>query len=178
MIGAPGSNSLNRRDAETQRLRITLVSCLSVLLAMAALLTTPARAQNLQPELRADAILATANTYHVAAGLSTPLGNYIRVAFVAGGGITTFRSESVASGRVDVIGRFLIDPFYQQKWGPYAGAGVSVRGARGSDARGYVVAVIGVEGRPGRFIVPAVELGLGGGTRIGVIIRRTVPNRR
>jgi hypothetical protein len=154
--------------------------CLTAVLMLGAALTPCLEAQQstLQPEVRADAILGRANVYHAAAGVSSPLGNYIRVSVIAGGGVATWKGESVASARADLVGRFLIDPFQQQKWGPYAGAGVSVRGERGSTGRAYLVAMIGVEGQPGKFLVPAVELGLGGGTRIGVVLRRALRERR
>ena len=182
MSGMSGMNSLNRGDAETRRLRITAGLRVELLVALVLTLlgSVPrtAAAQIRQPQLRADAILAAANTYHFALGVSSPLGNYIRVSVDAGAGVTTARSQSVASGRVDVIGRFLIDPYRQIKWGPYAGAGVSVRGERGSRGRAYLVTVIGIESMPGAWVVPAVEVGLGGGTRIGVILRRSLPDRR
>lgn len=153
---------------------------LRICAVLAALTLSPrlSAQQVIQPEGRVDAIIARANTYHLGAGASTPLGNYIRVSLVAGGGVTTFRGESAASGRVDVVGRFLIDPFRQQKYGSYAGAGVSVRAVRGQTGRAYLVATLGVEGPPGRFVVPAVELGLGGGTRVGVVLRRSRPQHR
>jgi len=143
-------------------------------------LATSAAAQSarIQPELRADGIFGSANTYHAAAGVSTPLGNYIRVSLMAGGGVTVANSESTASGRVDIVGRFLIDPYRQQRWGPYGGAGVSVRRERDATGRAYLVAMLGIEGPPGPLFVPALEIGLGGGTRVGLILRRSLTDRR
>ena len=106
------------------------------------------------------------------------MGNYIRVAMVAGGGVTMADGESIASGRVDLVGRFVIDPFRQSKRGPYAGAGVSWRAERGETGRAYVVMMFGLEGNPGARFVPAIEVGLGGGTRVGVILRRSVRDHR
>jgi len=157
------------------------ISSTAKYLALMLVITAPLGAQQQrwwQPEARADAILARANALHGAAGLSTPMGNYIRVAFVGGGGVTVASGESAASARLDVVGRFLIDPFRQSKWGPYGGAGVSWRAERGETGRAYVVMMLGVEGKPGPRFVPALELGLGGGTRIGLVLRRTVPERR
>jgi hypothetical protein len=158
-------------------LRQQCIGALAILISLA----TSGGAQETrwwQPEVRADAILARTNTYHGAVGVSTPMGNYIRVAMVGGGGVTVAKGESVASGRIDLIGRFLIDPFRQSKRGPYAGAGVSWRAERGETGRAYVVVMLGFEGNPGPRFVPAMELGLGGGTRVGLVLRRSVRDRR
>lgn len=153
----------------------------ALVVTVLALAAAPVGAQQTfwrQPEVRVDAILARSNTFHGAIGVSSPLGNYIRVAVVGGGGVTMADGESVASGRVDLVARFLIDPFRQSKRGSYAGAGVSWRAERGETGRAYVVLTLGVEGNPGPRFVPAFELGLGGGARIGVILRGSVRDRR
>lgn len=162
-----------------QRARVRARAGLLVAIIMSVTAVSAAAQENrIQPEVRSDAIFAAANTYHGGLGASIPLGTYVRVSLVAGGGVTVMDDESVSSGRADVVARFLIDPFRESKWGPYAGAGVSVRGERGSTGRAYLVAMFGLEGPPSASFVPALEIGLGGGTRVGLILRRSLPRRR
>ena len=75
--------------------------------------------------------------------------------------------------------RFLLDPFRERRWGPYGGAGVSAMymGAGGSIGgsgawRGYLLAVAGLEGPAAHGILTSFEVGLGGGTRVGLVLRR------
>jgi hypothetical protein len=79
---------------------------------------------------------------------------------------------------VDAVARFLLDPFAEHRWGPYAGGGVSVRFDAHERGRSYLLLLLGIEGAPGPGIVPAVELGVGGGWRAGVVLRRGREDRR
>jgi hypothetical protein len=127
--------------------------------------------------VRADAVLARANAVQGGLGLTVPLGNYVRLDGVAGAGVEWSGGESRGSGRFDLVGRFLLDPFRQSRWSGYGGAGVSALQAEG-EWRGYLLAVVGVEGPGGRGLLPALEFGLGGGTRVGVVLRRAPIDRR
>jgi len=44
--------------------------------------------------------------------------------------------------------------------------------------RAVLVGILGVEGPALGSVVPAIEVGFGGGTRVGVAVRRAVPGRR
>lgn len=131
----------------------------------------------LRLELRGDLIAGRATTVQGALGVGVALGNYVRASAVAGAGATAARGQSRSSGRADGVVRFLLDPFGERRWGPYGGAGVSTvytaggAGERGA-WRGYLLAVAGLEGPSGHGFLPALELGLGGGTRVGVVLRR------
>lgn len=153
----------------------------------AALLAPPLAAQTgrrLQPEARVDVIAGRSTALHAGVGLSRPLGTYVRVGAVAAGGVVTGGSGSVsggelrASARGDLLARFLLDPFLQSRWAPYAGGGASARYDEDGRARGYMVAFVGVEGPPMGGLLPALEVGLGGGTRMGVTLRRALEARR
>jgi len=153
----------------------------------AALVASPLAAQEgrrLQPEARVDVIAGRSTALHAGVGLSTPLGTYVRLGAVAAGGVVTGGSPSIsgssarASARGDLLARFLLDPFLQSRWAPYAGGGGSARYDEGGRARGYMVAFIGVEGPPMGGLLPALEVGLGGGTRVGVTVRRAPGARR
>jgi hypothetical protein len=86
--------------------------------------------------------------------------------------------------RADFISRFSLDPFRQSRWAPYGGAGLSGRFRSTADggSKAYLLVFLGLEGPlPYGQVsgwVPAVELGLGGGARIGLILRRGINGRR
>ena len=130
-----------------------------------------------RPLVRADASLARASAFQGALGLTLPLGTYVRVDAVAGAGVERSHGARRGSARGDVVGRFLLDPFRQSNWSGYAGAGVSALRTDG-DWRGYLLAVVGVEGPGTHGLLPALELGLGGGTRVGIVLRGAAPDRR
>jgi hypothetical protein len=145
--------------------------------------------RRLQPEARLDVIAARRTAVYGGAGLSLPLGNYLRLGAVAAGGLvdrggsgsiegTREGTRTRASARADVLVRFLFDPFFQSRWAPYGGGGLTARYDEGGPARGYLLAVLGVEGPPVRGLFPALELGIGGGTRVGVAFRRAFTDRR
>jgi hypothetical protein len=162
--------------------RAPSVTAVAVLLALAAPPASPAAAQaaptgggaSRRPrlELRADAIAGRATHAQLGVGATGPLGNYVRVDAVAAAGTATRAGDTRFGARGDLLVRFLLDPFRQSRWGPYGGGGVSALHADGVGWSGYVVALVGLEGPPRGGFLPALELGLGGGTRVGVVLRR------
>ena len=136
--------------------------------------------QAVQSEVRLDGLFASDGAVHAGYGLSIPAGIYVRMGVIGAAGAGSHGFE----GRADLVGRFSLDPFRQSRWAPYGGAGVSgrFRPARGRGSRAYLVTYLGLEGplRAGsrEGWVPAFEIGLGGGTRVGLILRRAVAGRR
>ena len=65
-----------------------------------------------------------------------------------------------------------LDPFRQDAWGLSFGGGLSVR------ERAYLAVIAEVEGREVAGWLPALQLGVAGGFRAGVVVRRAVPGRR
>ena len=136
--------------------------------------------QPLQTEARLDAIVAHTAGVEAGLGLTVPAGIYVRSGLVAGLGAGRHGVE----GRTDLISRFSLDPFRQSRWAPYGGGGISgrYRSKRDGSSRAYLMIFLGVEGplSLGRTsgIVPAFELGLGGGARVGVVLRRGINARR
>jgi hypothetical protein len=102
-----------------------------------------------------------------------PAGTYVRVGILAGAGATIEdEGTSRAAGRVDVLARFLIDPFRQARWGLSAGAGVSLRADPGDRVRPRLLLALDLEGRRSRGgVSPSIQLGLGGGVRGGLGVR-------
>jgi hypothetical protein len=136
--------------------------------------------QPLQVEGRVDAIVARTTGVEAGLGLSVPSGIYMRTGLVVGVGAGRHGVE----GRTDLISRFSLDPFRQSRWAPYAGAGVSGRYRTKLDggSHAYLMIFLGVEGPlplgATSGIVPSFELGLGGGARFAVILRRGINARR
>jgi hypothetical protein len=149
-------------------------AALFVLLAAASNLQAQAPADmRVQPELRGD-VIAIRNRVAVQAGggVQVPFGYYTRLGIIAAVGADIAHNGQDASGRLDVIGRFLFDPFRQSRWGVSAGGGVSVRGRAEEALRPYLVAVMDLEGpRSSGGISPAFQLGVGGGVRLGGALR-------
>ena|SRR5436305_9971989 len=131
-------------------------------------------------ELRVDAIDVRSTerwTLQGGAGVNVPLGDYVRLEMDGAAGVTKRDSIHYTSGRVDAIARFLLDPFGETRWGLSIGGGLSALIAQ-SHANGYLVVVTDLEApRIGR-VVPALQLGLGGGVRVGIILRPQLSGRR
>jgi hypothetical protein len=108
------------------------------------------------------------------------MGLYLRAGLVLGAGVGRHGFDA----RSDLIARFTFDPFRQTRWAPYGGGGVSGRynSTAEGGAKAYLLVFFGVEGplpvgaRSGW--VPAFEVGLGGGARLGVVLRRGIRARR
>ena len=130
-------------------------------------------------EFRVDAIFARATAIQGGVGGVIPLGTYVRLGIDAAGGATVSDASSRASGRVDAIGRFLLDPFREAPVGVSVGGGLSLQYVDGDKrVRPYLTAVVDIEGRRRGAITPALQVGLGGGTRVGVVLRTSQPRWR
>lgn len=136
--------------------------------------------QPLQSEARVDGIFARTGAVEAACGLSVPAGIYVRMGLVAGAGFGRHGIDA----RTDFVSRFSLDPFRQSRWAPYGGAGLSgrYRAAADGGSKAYLLVVLGVEGplpagKPSGW-VPAFEIGLGGGARVGIVLRRGINARR
>jgi hypothetical protein len=130
-------------------------------------------------EFRVDAIIARATAIQGGVGGVIPLGTYVRVGIDAAGGATVRDGSSRASGRIDAIGRFLLDPFREAPVGVSLGGGLSLQYVDGDKrVRPYLTAVVDIEGKRRGAITPALQLGLGGGTRVGVVLRPSQPRWR
>ena len=130
-----------------------------------------------QAEWRADALSGPPFALQLGAGLNIPVGYYVRVGLTAAGGVAWRGNTSAGSARVDLTTRYLLDPFGELHWGAYGGAGVSARVDDG-DARTYLLIVGGVEGPASHGWRPSIEAGLGGGARLGIVLRRARKNGR
>jgi hypothetical protein len=159
----------------------SIVICVTGLVA-AFLVPREAPAQQagtlVQPELRADLLAARSSAGQLAAGAVAPAGEYLRLGGDLGAGVAGGRGGPYFSTRADVYGRFQLDPRGESGWAPYLVAGGSFRADQGARGRLYALGAVGIEGPISHPVVPAFELGLGGGVRAGIVLRRGLANRR
>jgi len=133
-----------------------------------------------RPELRLDATDGRPAALQALAGAIVPVGNYLRLTVSAGGGIARGDGGGDATGsvRAESTLRFLLDPYRESRVGLSAGGGVTVRHEPDFGTRAYLALLVDVEGRPRGQVAPAIQLGLGGGARIALVLRRLSPRRR
>lgn len=95
-------------------------------------------------------------------GVARRVGNQTRLALFAAGGTL----DGAAALRLDGAAQFLVTPAARSGAGVYGGAGLAFQGARRARGAGYLLALLGLEGTPGRHAGWYVEVGLGGGVRL------------
>jgi hypothetical protein len=150
---------------------------------MAAALAAPLHAQQanprLVPEVRIDMIGASPATVQGAVGVEIPAGWYVRVGVLAGAGASIDADDPGAAGRLDILARFLLDPFRQSRWGFSAGGGVSLLAREGDHVRPQLLVALDLEGRRSTSgVTPSIQVGLGGGVRVGIGLRWSGPGTR
>jgi len=135
-------------------------------------------AQRLQPEVRADYIGSRAAAAHLGFGLNVPATAYVRLGIVAALGQAWSGGDATIAGRVDGLVRFVVDPLRESRWAPYAAGGIGGIYDGSEKWRGVLVGALGAEGPVTGHVVPAIEVGFGGGVRVGVAFRRAMRGRR
>lgn len=168
-----------RSRVELPWISITLLAL--VLPSTACAQQQPGRSYFPPLELRVDAIdvsSASSGTLQGGAGANVPLGYYVRLELVGAGGVTRRDSVNYNSGRVDALARFLFDPFNDVPWGLSIGGGMSAIFEQGTTTREYLVVVVDLEAPHIASITPALQVGLGGGLRVGVVLRPHRSGRR
>jgi hypothetical protein len=136
--------------------------------------TQRTRPPSIAIEGRVDAIISDLSAIQGGIGFTVPAGTYLRSGFDAAVGA----SRDGISGRLDFVNRFHLDPFRQSKWAPYAGGGLSARFDDNRHERLYLLVFAGIDGPVKNGLTTSIEAGLGGGARIGMIIRRAAAERR
>ena len=155
-------------------MRLVALRTLGVSLVLTLAVARASRGQaayqlRVTPELRADVIRLNDHFgVEAGGGVQIPMGYYTRIGITAAAGAIA----SDASGRLDIVARFLFDPFLQQRWGLSAGAGLSLRARAHDHVRPYLLTVIDLEGpHSSTGLSPSLQLGLGGGLRLGGALR-------
>ncbi len=150
--------------------------------ALVCMLVTPvAEAQRAVPAdprvtARIGSDLSPRQAPHGGLALDVRAGWYARLGLVAEAGLVQVEDRWVGSRRVSATARFLLDPFGERRFGLYGGAGLALHDLAGAGAQGRFVLLAGLEGDAfRRSVVPALELSVGGGTRVALVLR---PRRR
>ena len=151
----------------------TALAAILLLAALPAVTRAQLPRAPLAREVRLDVLGGRPSSVQGAVGVQIPTGTYVRVGLLAGAGAAMEDGgTSRTAGRVDVLARFLLDPFRQSRWGLSAGAGVSLRADPGERLRPQLLVALDLEGRRWRNgVTPAIQIGLGGGVRGGVGLR-------
>ena len=155
-----------------------LVACASVGAAQvtaspAPTARTDGRHETVLPEVRLDAFAGRTAGAQLGAGVALDAGFYTRLALLVAGGIERRAGGAIVGAeRAEAVLRFHTDPLRKSSPGVYFGGGLGVRRVGSERARGVLLAVVGLEGAYRRHLAPALELGVGGGARVGVAIRR------
>ncbi len=155
---------------------------LALLVAAAITLAPPELTAQDRPRpvfiARLDGTSSAAPRLEASLGAAIPLGTYARLHVTAGGGAARDAGVVQPAARADIVGRFLLDPLKQARRGLYFGGGVSFLTQRGSRGRAWLTFVAGMEVAEWGGTVPGIELGVGGGARLGLVMRRAMPNWR
>ncbi|HYW51786.1 MAG TPA: hypothetical protein VE861_14320 [Gemmatimonadaceae bacterium] len=135
-------------------------------------------AMRIRPTLRLDAVADRDPGAQVAGGLALRAAYNVRLAVDAGAGTVQRGDTWRGSGRVDLLVRWLADPFRESRWGLSGGGGVGMQFEQARAPRPVAIVTVGIEGRGDGTWVPGVELGLGGGARVGFTLRRAPRGQR
>lgn len=157
-------------------------TCAAVLVIAAVAPPIGAQSLQIKPfaqfEARGDAIAGAPSALQLGLGASVPVDPYVRLGVTVAGGTSWQDGGSGASARAELTVRYLLDPYAETRWGVYGGGGLSARWERDAHWRTYLLLVGGVEGPARGGWRTAFEAGLGGGARIGIVLRRARPNWR
>lgn len=160
----------------------------AALLAALALVAAPAAAQApgslalgpIEPEVRIDAVVAEhRRTYHLGVGAFRSVGRAVRLGMVVGGGVTDRDAEyeeaeyeaTRLSSRAELVARFTLRTSDAGRPQLYLGAGAGATWVTSESGRGVAHVLVGGEVYGGGWR-HAFELGLGGGVRLGLVLRR------
>jgi len=138
----------------------------------------PAGMRRVFPAVRADFLPDRDVGAQVAVGGAVAAAYNLRLAVDVGVGGVRRATQWEPTGRIDLLARWLSDPFRQSRWGLNAGGGIGVRFEADRTPRTIAIVTLGVEGRGDGRWVPGVEAGMGGGFRLGLTLRRPAARRR
>jgi hypothetical protein len=131
------------------------------------------QAQTLQPEVRFDGLGPRPYSAEPGVGATYAAGYYARISLGAGYALPLETTLNGIRWRADLLVRGIFDPFRQQRYGLSLGAGLSYR-----RSRTYLAVVMDLEGPEVRGVLPALQVGVSGGPRVGIVLRRAIRGRR
>jgi hypothetical protein len=128
-----------------------------------------------QAEARIETLISRTTAVHAAVGANVIAGTYMRFAILGAAGARNVAGEWRPSGRVDLVGRFHVDPHRQFSRGLYVVGGASALLDDGVHTRIRAMVGAGIESRAlgaGNGWIVGAEGGFGGGGRIAATLRR------
>ena len=140
-------------------------------LALALIASSTALSAQMRGEGTVEYVRAADHRVEAGAGVVGRVGTYVRGSLRVSA--DAWSSDS-ANTQVRVEGalRFLLDPLGEVPWGMSLGAGLGYR------RRPYLVTVFELEGPRRAGMRPALQVALGSGTRVGLVIRRAAASGR
>ena len=159
---------------------IRWLTCLFTIPVMtASLRAQEPRRRRILPELRADVVTAAGVvSAQTAAGVHITSGTYVRVALLGGYGRSWSDEQHGASYRVEIQGRFHLDPMRSTRFGLYGIGGVATSHDPFADWQSRLVLGAGVELPAHARATLAFEAALAGGLRVSLAARRVPLGRR
>ena len=130
------------------------------------------------PELRADVVTGDVVSAQTAAGVHITSGTYVRVALLAGYGRAWDDDQGGTSYRLEVQGRFHLDPLRSTRFGLYGIGGVVTGHDPFADWQSRLVLGAGLELPAYARATLAIEAALSGGLRVSLATRRVPLGRR
>ncbi len=141
-------------------------------IVLAPVCASAQRPTGIQYEARLDAIAARTPSLQLGGGLNVPAALYVRLGATVAGGIAHRDGVTHGAARGEVIARFLLDPFAEFPLALYGLGGLSAMVDPFEHTRPRVVVGLGIESRVRNRRAIAAELSLGGGIRLGAVVRR------
>lgn len=150
----------------------------STLGASSVVAQSQGNARRILPEVRADALVGTVDAVHIGGGFHANSGTYMRLALLGGYGRAWSGDRSSDSYRVEVQGRFHLDPARSSRLGLYGIGGILASHDDFADWQSRIVAGAGVELPAHARGTLALEVALAGGFRFSILTRRLRLGRR
>jgi hypothetical protein len=167
-------DSLARGGKRVHRVSVAVLS-----VALLASRIDAQAAGRVHPEPRVDLIVSRITSMHAGASVSLPAGTYSRLTLAGGVGPAWSGESTGKGGRADAVLRFHLDPFREQSLGWYGWGGLGLLYDEFRGWRQIIVVGTGVElTRFSSRRVWALEIGVGGGLRVGLALRRIGIQRR
>jgi hypothetical protein len=156
----------------------SLVAAVLALIPATANGQAPPVGRRVLPEVRADLVAGDIMTAHLSAGVHITSGTYFRIGVFGGYGRAWDDDRTGASYRLELQGRFHLDPLRSTRFGLYGIGGVTTTHDPFSDWQSRMVLGAGVELPAYARSTFALEAALAGGVRISVAARRVPLGRR
>lgn len=134
------------------------------------------RAQDVQRgqlEARIETLISRTTAIHAGIGANIIGGEYLRLGFLGAAGARHVGNEWRQSGRLDLMGRFHVDPLREFKYEVYVVGGATALFDEGVRTRVRAFVGAGIEGPAlGSGWILGAEGGFGGGGRVALTIKR------